>query len=123
MLAIFAIALISTIVVGMIEINTEEIQLMKNQINAADALAVAEAGLNRAFYEIRQDPDWDEGFENEPFAGRGTYSVEIDGEYPEYTLVCSGSTDQGFSARVEAEVMVGNSSPYRIRIDSYRINE
>ena len=50
---IFAIALLSVITMGILQMNTEEIQLMQNQIYAAQALSTAEAGLNDAFARIR----------------------------------------------------------------------
>ena len=36
----------------MLEINTEELELMQNQVYAAQAYAIAEAGLNDAFSEV-----------------------------------------------------------------------
>ena len=36
----------------------KEIQLMQNQVYAAEALATAEAGLNDAFKELRADAAW-----------------------------------------------------------------
>ncbi len=55
LITIFAVALLSAITIGILQINTEEIQLMRNQIYAAEAQAIAEAGLNDAFAEIRAD--------------------------------------------------------------------
>ncbi len=45
LITIFVVALLSAITIGILQINTEEIQLMRNQIRAAEALAIAEAGL------------------------------------------------------------------------------
>jgi len=53
LMAVFAIALLSVLVMGMLQMNTEEIQLMQNHIWAAQALAIAEAGLNDTFARIR----------------------------------------------------------------------
>jgi len=55
LITIFATALLSAITIGILQMNTEEIQLMRNQIRAAEALTTAEAGLNDAFAEIRAD--------------------------------------------------------------------
>jgi len=122
LITIFVVALLSAITIGILQINTEEIQLMRNQIRAAEALTIAEAGLNHAFAEIREDDEWDEGFDDEPFAG-GSYEVDVDDDLPNLTIVSEGTTSQGFVAKVEADITVGSSSPYVIRIDSLRINE
>ena len=124
LITIFAIALLSMLVMGILQMNTEEVQLMQNHIYAAQALAIAEAGLNDALAEIRADCAWDEGFVDKSFAD-GSYSVTVEGDLPNLTIQSEGTSSQGFVARVEAEVTVdtSDSSDYTIRIDSLRINE
>ncbi len=122
LIAIFAIALLSAVVIGMLEMNTEELQIMSNQIYSAHAVAVAEAGLNDAFAEIRSDDTWTTGFTNKAF-NNGLYTVTVAGSLPSLTITSTGTSSQGFLARVESDITVGNSSPYVIRIDNLRINE
>jgi hypothetical protein len=38
-------------------------------------------------------------------------------------ITSTGITSQGFTARVAADITVGSTSPYVIRIDQLRINE
>jgi Tfp pilus assembly protein PilX len=118
LLAIFVIALLSAVTIGMLQLSTEELQLMRNQIYAVEALAIAEAGLNDAFSELRNDPNWSAGFAGKAFNG-GSYTVAVAGS----TVTSTGTSSQGFVGRVEADIMVGSSSPYIIRIDRLRINE
>jgi Tfp pilus assembly protein PilX len=122
LIAVFAIALLATLVIGILQMNTEEIQLMTNHINAAEAQAVAEAGLNDAFYELRNDSSWTTGFTDKSFAS-GSYTVTVSGTLPNLTLESTGTSDQSYVSRVEADVTVGQNSPYIIRIDNLRINE
>ena len=122
LLAVFVIALLSALVTGMLQLNTEEIQLMQNHVYAAQALAVAEAGLNDALSEIRVDDEWDNGFDDKSF-GSHSYTVDVSGSLPDLTIESEGTSSQGFVARVEADVTVGTDTPYVIRIDSLRINE
>lgn len=117
-MTVFVIALLSALVMGMLQMNTEEIQLVANQINAAKAIATAEAGLNDALAEIRADSSWSAGFTDKAFGG-GSYTVAVSGS----TLTSTGTSAQGFVARVEADITVGSSSPYVVRIDNLRINE
>jgi Tfp pilus assembly protein PilX len=122
LIAIFTIALLSAIVIGMLEMNTEELQLMRNQIFAAHAITVAEAGLNDALAEIRSDNTWTTGFTDKSFNG-GLYTVTVAGSLPNRTVTSNSTSSEGFAARVEADLTVGDSSPYVIRIDNLRINE
>lgn len=121
-MVIFVIAMLSAVVMGILQINTEEIQLMQNQIYAAEALATAEAGLNDAFAQIRSDDEWVTGFDDKAFNG-GSYTVTVEGSLPDPNIVSTGTSSQGFVGRVRADVMVGSSSPYVVRIDNLRINE
>ena len=120
LLVVFLASLMSVLVVGILQVNTEELQIMRNQMNAAEAQATAEAGLNHALAEIRADDEWDDGFAGTAFNG-GSYTVDVsNGPIIEST----GTSAQGFAARIEAEITVGASGPpYVIRIDAVRVNE
>ena len=124
LITIFVIALLSALVIGMLQMNTEEIQLMQNQIYAALALVTAEAGLNDAFSELRDDDEWVGPLTDEPFNG-GLYNVSVTGALPNLTIESEGTSAQGFVARVRADVTVdtSDSSDHTIRIDNLRVNE
>ena len=125
LIAIIVAVMLAVLTMGILQINTEEIQLMQNQVYAAGALATAEAGLNDAFAEIRADSSWTTGFTDKVFNGDAddTYDVNVTGTLPNLTIVSEANSPQSFIARVEADVTVGTSSPYIIRIDNLRINE
>ncbi len=124
LITIFVIALLSALVIGMLQMNTEEIQLMQNQIYATQALVTAEAGLNDAFSELRDDDEWVGPLTDEPFNG-GLYNVSVTGALPNLTIESEGTSAQGFVARVRADVTVdtSDSSDHTIRIDNLRVNE
>ncbi|MBN1803905.1 MAG: hypothetical protein JW837_01520 [Sedimentisphaerales bacterium] len=122
LITIFVTALLSAITIGILQVNTEEIQLMRNQIYAAVARATAEAGLNDAFSELRADSSWNTGFSSKSF-NNGSYTVTVSGTLPNLTITSTGTSPQGFVARVEAELTIGSSSPYIMRIDKLRINK
>jgi hypothetical protein len=123
LIVIFLASLMSVLVMGMLQINTEELQLMRNQINAAESLATAEAGLNHAFAELRDDNSWTAGFTGTSFNG-GSYTVTVSGTAPNLTIESTGTSAQSFETRIEADVTIATSGPpYVIRIDSLRINE
>ena len=122
LITIFVVAWLSAITIGILQINTEEIQLMRNQIRAAEAQATAEAGLNDAFAAIRADSTWTTGFTDKAF-NDDTYTVTVTGSLPNLTITSTGTSSQGFVARIEADITVGSSSPYVIAINNLRINE
>ena len=117
-MTIFVIAFISALAMGLLQINTEELQLVQNQIYAAHALATAEAGLNDALSELRTDPNWSAGFIDKAFEG-DSYTVDVN----EVTITSTGTSSEGFISRVEADITIAQTSPYTIRIDHLRINE
>jgi hypothetical protein len=122
LITIFAVALLSAITIGILQVNTEEIQLMRNQIFAAEALAISDSGLNDAFSVLRLDSSWNSGFTDKAFNG-GSYTVTVSGSLPNLTIESTGTSAQGFVARVEADITVGCSSPYVIAINNFRIND
>jgi type II secretory pathway component PulK len=123
LVVVFAIALMATITMGILVMTTEELQLMKNQLYAAQAMCVAETGLNDAFAQIRTSSSWTTGFTGKAFPSYGSYTVTVAGTLPTRTITSTATSSQGYIARVSADVTVGTSSPYIIRIDKLRINE
>jgi hypothetical protein len=118
-LVVFVVAVISAVTIGMLEIITEEVQLMQNYVYAAQARATAEAGLSDALKELRQDVSWDGGFVDKPFNG-GSYTVTIDGS----TIQSTGTTASGFVATVEADVTVSlGGPPHAVIVKMLRVNE
>ena len=118
LIVVALVALLAATVMGHLQVNAEEIQLMQNHVRAAQAMAVAEAGVNDAMAQLRADADWRDGFLDKPF-DRGSYSVSIDGA----TISSAGTTSDGFVARLEADVTIAaDGPPYLIRIDELRIN-
>jgi type II secretory pathway component PulK len=116
---VFVIAMVSAIVIGILEVNTEEIQLMQNHINVVQALVTAEAGLNAAYAQLRLNSHWTAGFSGQPFNG-GSYTVTVNGS----TIRAVGTTSRGSVASMEADVTLSSSGPpYAVAIDAVRINE
>jgi Tfp pilus assembly protein PilX len=118
LITIFVIAFLAALAMGMLQMNTEEIQIVQNQIFSAEAFATAEAGLNDALSELRVDPDWNAGFTDKAFNG-GSYTVDVN----DSTITSTGISPQGFIARVQADIIIAGTSPYVIAINHFRINE
>lgn len=118
-MVVFIVAMLASIITGMLQINTEEVQITQNHIRAAEALAAAEAGLEDAFAQLRGDSSWDAGFKNKFFLG-GQYTVTVD--RGRITSVATSSL--GYVAKMEATVTVaGSSPPHVVTIDSIKVNK
>ena len=121
LMVVFAIALIATITMGILVMTTEELQLMQNQLYAAQAMCTTEAGLNAAFAQIRSNSSWTTGFTNTSF-NNGTYTVTVTGTLPNLTITSTGTSPQGYIATMAANVTIGTVSPYKIRINQLGVN-
>ncbi len=117
LIAVFVIALLATLVTGILQVNTEELLLMQNQIYSAEAQGIAEAGINDAFAELRSDATWVAGFADKAFAG-GSYSVNVTGSVPELTVESAGTSARGFVAKILTQITISASPPHIIRNNS-----
>lgn len=127
LVSVFVSALFGAMLIGMMQLNTEEAMLTHNHIELTKAVAVAEAGLNDAYYELRQNKNWTTGFTDKSFGG-GTYTVTVATDFAPYPLkslrlVSTGQTHAGYKARVDADIIVGGSPPCSVRITEIRIND
>ncbi|MFA6186377.1 MAG: hypothetical protein WC770_04075 [Phycisphaerae bacterium] len=115
---VFAIALLTAFVAGMLQLNAEQTQLMRNEVYAAQAQAIAEAGMADAFSQLRSNSSWTSGYTNKSFGG-GSYTVTVG----DSNVISTGTSAQGFASRIQADITIGGSSPYIIRVNKLRINE
>ena len=122
LIVVFTIALLTAFVVGMLQINSEQIQIMKNEIFTAQAKAIAEAGIADAFSQIRSSHSAPASFSNSNFGG-GSYTVTATGTLPVLVVISTGISAQSFVSRVEADITVGSTSPYKIRINKLKVNQ
>ncbi len=118
LVVVLLVALLAAVVMGHLQVNTEEIQLMRNHTGGAEALATAEAGLNDALAQLRQDPGWRAGYLDKPF-GAGSYTVAVDGS----TVTSTALTSHGFVAKIQAEITRGTGdSSSVVQVNKLRIN-
>ena len=122
MITIFTVALLATLVAGILRLTTEQAQLMQNQVYAAEAFEIAEAGLNDAMAQLRANRLWNAGFSAKQFAG-GSYTVTANNaNIPNLILIASGTNSQGYAARITAQATIGDTDPFAIRIDTLKVN-
>jgi len=118
LVVVLLVALLAAVVMGYLQVNTEEIQLVRNHAGGAEAVAIAEAGLNDALAQLRREPGWSAGYDRKPFGG-GSYTVVVDGS----TVTSTALTAHGFVAKVQAEITRGTGgSVARLEVSKWRIN-
>ncbi|MCD4830860.1 MAG: hypothetical protein K8R02_03510 [Anaerohalosphaeraceae bacterium] len=120
---VFVIALMAAVIAGLLQMDSERIGLMRNQVFSTQATSIAEAGLADAFAQIRGDNTWTSGFTNKSFGG-GSYTVTA-GAWTSNTntITSTGTSPQSFVTEIAADITIGSTSPYVIRVNSLRINE
>ncbi len=119
LVVVLLVALLAAVVMGHLQVNTEEIQLVQNHVGGVEALAMAEAGLNDALAQLRRDPNWRAEYADKPFGG-GSYTVVVDGS----TVTSTALTSRGFVAKVQAEITRGTGdSPSLAEVSRLRINQ
>ena len=121
LIAVFAIAVVTALVGGMLAIATEQIQLLSNQTSSVQALQVAEAGINDAMASLRSNRAWNAGFTNKTF-WIGSYTVDVNNVNLPSVVIRSAGAANGYTARMTARVTVGDISPYVVRMDNLRVN-
>jgi len=129
LIVVFVIGLLAVTVIGILQINTEEIQLVTSHVRAAEALAIAEAGLNDALCQLRLDRNWTGGLRGtvKDFAN-GTYRIKAEPGITGSNITSTASLKPpaaDFQAEIQALVTIQNAPlpPYIVRIDNLKINE
>ena len=119
-MVVFVVALLSAVVMGILQLNVVEIQIMQNHVNAVEARMVAQAGLNDAVSRLRLDSEWDDGFEDRAFNG-GTHTVTVSNQDE---IEATRTSAQGFTCVVTAAFTATSTNPpHTIRMGALRINE
>lgn len=117
-MVVFVTALLSAVVIGLVQINTEEIQIAQNHLHAAEATALAEAGLNAALAQLRAKGSV--GDLAETTLGQGVYWVSTKG----VAITACGRTSDGYVAKVTATVTThAEGPPYVVDINTFKVNE
>jgi Tfp pilus assembly protein PilX len=120
LVVVFTIALLTAFVVGMLQINSEQLQIMKNEIFTTQSNLIAQAGIADAFAKVRTNQALPSNFTGN--FGGGSYCVTVSGSLPDPNFTSKGTSPQGFTTNICADVTVDESS-FVIRIDKLRINE
>ena len=124
-MTVFAIALMSTLVIGALHLTTTDLQIARNHQYDEEALYIAEAGIEDAIQELRSDISWDIGFSNKEYpSGSGnTYTVAVQNDYPTVVLTSTSTVRTSYSRQIEVQVYITGppaASPYPVRLDYWK---
>jgi type II secretory pathway component PulK len=126
-MSVFVIALLSALVIGILQINMSEIRLTQHRVYASQALAVAEAGLNDAMSELRNDSTWTAGFQDKVLSGEerfGGGEYTVDGNSNSITVTATVDEWDSYTSTLVAQISTTDgNSPHIIRVDDIKVNE
>ena len=117
-LVLFTMLFISLLVVAFVDLATIDQQIVTNQVRALQASFIADAGVETAVYELRQDSGYGGTGGNIEFpTGSGnTYNVTIAGG-----TITSTGTVSDFLRIIEADyALSGGAPPYTVRINTWK---
>ncbi len=118
-LVLFTLAFVALFVVAFLDTITIDQQINTNQIRSLEANFIAEAGIETAVYELRQDSGYSGtgGDVTFPSGSGNTYNVTISGG----DTISSVGTVGDFTRTIEAEYsLTGSSSPYSVMVDIWQ---
>jgi len=117
-LALFSMAVLSLLVIALLDTITIDWQILGNQQRMLKATFIAYAGVENAIYELRQDDSYSgTGGSVEFPAGSGnTYDVTVSGG----TITSTGIV-RGQTRTVEAYYSLkGSSDPYKVTVNAWK---
>jgi Tfp pilus assembly protein PilX len=125
LMALYAITIMSLLFIGVLWLVTTDLQISTNYLYYEQALFLADAGIEDALTQLRQNHLWSAGFSNVEFpAGSGNYyTVTVTNNYPVVVLNSTGTVRTNFVRQVAASVNVTGppaASPYVVRVDYWR---
>jgi Tfp pilus assembly protein PilX len=121
-LAIFILVFISILVVALLNLLTSDLVITNNHLGRLKALYTAEAGIEYAVSQLRTNINWTANPYTEIFPPTSDNSFSVTKTTPTTRIITSvGNIDNKFTATIEAKVSIqGTSSPYTVRIVSYK---
>ena len=120
-MTMFALALVSTLIVGYLMIITTDLTIASNDAWSRQAEFAAEAGIAESLYQLSQNDNWSTGYSNEVLTTNQTFSVTVTNSKPLVTLVSTGSSN-GFDKQIQVELSISGlnaSGDYRLNLNTW----
>ena len=124
LMTIFAVALFSILIIGLLQVTTTDLQIARNHQHSLDAKYIAEAAIEWGLNQLKTNPNYSVTLTHVQWpAGSGKYaSLQIINNNPSVRHLGRGQ-DLGatISKIISAEVTIsGGGVPYSIQVDSWR---
>jgi Tfp pilus assembly protein PilX len=121
LLALFTLVLASLLAISFMDLTTTDLQITDNLYRKNQALYLADAGVEYAIYQLRNDKNWNKTKKpiDLPSGSGNTYSVTYSSTSGTITSV--GALNSGPQVTLEAKVSVsGSKSPYTVKTIYWR---
>jgi len=123
LLIVFLIFFLALFVISISDLTTTDFQIARNNKLLTMAFYVAEAGIERSIYKLRQNNSWSAGFNQVQFpTGENSYyTVTVTNPSSVFvTLDSTGTVQDDFKRRIIVKLKVlPTSVPYPIIINSW----
>ncbi|MEK7298880.1 MAG: hypothetical protein AAB066_03225 [Candidatus Margulisiibacteriota bacterium] len=125
-MAVFLIGMVTILVSAHALVINTDLQIVKNVIYTNEARNVAEAGIEDAISELRNNYLWQAGFSDKafPINATSTYTVTVLNNYPSITLDSVGNVLGQYQCHIRVQLIVMGAplaAPYAIRVDRWEI--
>ncbi|MCP4650842.1 MAG: hypothetical protein GY853_12300 [PVC group bacterium] len=113
LLTVFIIFFMSVFIVGYLEIAATETEIMRNHRGSTQALYIADAGIEDALWQLRQNRKWKKGFKNKVFPSgeSSSYTVTINNKgYPSVIIASTGTAPGNYQRQVEMGITITSTS-------------
>lgn len=120
LLALFILILANLLVIAFLELITTDLQIASNHKIRNQAVYIGEAGIEYAISRLRTNKNWGgtAGAIEFPLGSGNTYNVTY--TLGSGTISSTATLTSGYQVTAEARVSVTGSSPFRVKILSWR---
>ncbi|MFQ6044171.1 MAG: PilX N-terminal domain-containing pilus assembly protein [Candidatus Poribacteria bacterium] len=110
-LVLLILMVMSVLIIGALDLLTTDLKIIGNHLHDIQATYIADAGIEDAICELRQDVYWSVGFVNKEFpSGSGNiYTVTVDNSSYPLVTITSTSNVSGFQRTIEAQLEIDDS--------------
>ena len=122
LLALFTLSIASLLVVAFLELTTTDLQIVSNHNLRNQALYIADAGVEYAIYQLRNNKNWSGtgGTVELPSGSGNNYNVTCSNISGKITITSIGSLATGEQITLEVRASVTGSIPYKVKIIYWR---
>ena len=120
LLALFTLIIISLLLISFLELTTTDLQIVSNHLTRDEALYIADAGVEYAVSQLRNNKNWQVSNETTPFPSGSSNTYAVTYPVDSGIIRSTGRLITGGQVTLEVKVSVTGNAPYKVKIIYYR---